>query len=171
MRYFKQVFFMCALLMSAVAMLAIVSLRRLPAAPGRGAGATITGDVNCDGALDIGDPVYLLNYLFLGGKEPCLSAQQGEACCPELAAKLDRVIAALEDPCREPLNRLTYNEDSTVTDHCTGLMWEQNTAVVYKGLTREVTRSRWLPRRLGSWREFVRAAAKRFAGRVDHWRI
>src|SRR5882762_11133337 len=103
MRWIRQAFFMCALLVSAVAILTIVTLGRLPAVPGQGAGATIAGDVNCDGKLNIGDPVYLLNYLFLGGKEPCVQAQ-GDGCCPELAAKLDRLVAALEDPCHDPLN-------------------------------------------------------------------
>jgi hypothetical protein len=29
------------------------------------------GDANCDGALNIGDAVYLINYVFKGGTEPC----------------------------------------------------------------------------------------------------
>ncbi|MBN1420460.1 MAG: dockerin type I repeat-containing protein [Planctomycetes bacterium] len=29
------------------------------------------GDVNCDLALDLGDPIYLLNYLFASGPPPC----------------------------------------------------------------------------------------------------
>jgi len=30
------------------------------------------GDVNCDGKVDSGDIVYLINYLFLGGPPPCV---------------------------------------------------------------------------------------------------
>ncbi len=29
------------------------------------------GDVNCDGNVDIGDVMYLINYLFIGGAPPC----------------------------------------------------------------------------------------------------
>ncbi len=32
-------------------------------------------DVNCDGRIRITDCVYLINYIFLGGPEPC-------AACP-----------------------------------------------------------------------------------------
>jgi hypothetical protein len=29
------------------------------------------GDVNCDGAGNVGDAVYLINWIFRGGPEPC----------------------------------------------------------------------------------------------------
>ena len=36
------------------------------------------GDVNCDGVIDIGDVVYLINYLFKGGPAPLPFADQGD---------------------------------------------------------------------------------------------
>jgi formylglycine-generating enzyme required for sulfatase activity len=46
---------------------------------GGGGGETIcvTGDMNGDGQLNISDPVYLLNFLFLGGSEPIPCQAQG----------------------------------------------------------------------------------------------
>ena len=38
---------------------------------GEPAGATVNGDVNCSGRLDLADAIFSLNYLFLGGEEPC----------------------------------------------------------------------------------------------------
>jgi hypothetical protein len=35
----------------------------------------IDGDVNCDGVCDIGDIVYLINYVFYGGAGPCTDWQ------------------------------------------------------------------------------------------------
>ena len=29
------------------------------------------GDVNCDGAVNVGDAVYLINYIFKNGPPPC----------------------------------------------------------------------------------------------------
>ena len=29
------------------------------------------GDVNCDGSVNVGDAVYLINYVFKSGTEPC----------------------------------------------------------------------------------------------------
>lgn len=107
-----------------LALSALTRGRRLPAAPNQAAAPALSGDVNCDGQLNIGDPVHLLQYLFLGGPEPCV-AQVGGDCCAALEAKLDRVIAALEDPCEDWLHRLEDNGDGTVTDHCTGLQWQQ----------------------------------------------
>ncbi len=45
------------------------------------------GDVNCDGDIDVSDPVYLLRWLFSAGEPPCALAQS-----PDLEAR----VAALE---------------------------------------------------------------------------
>jgi len=43
-------------------------------------GATINGDVNCDGGFDMSDAIYTLSFLFLGGEAPCpLAAQPDQA--------------------------------------------------------------------------------------------
>ncbi len=79
MRFFKHAVLMTSLLFSAVAMLAILSLRTVPAQEGGGgAGFRIplrNGDVNCDGRLDVSDPIFLLNTMFRDGREPCAFAQ------------------------------------------------------------------------------------------------
>ena len=53
--------------------------RSLQRGDGGGAGpvATINGDVNGSGAIDIADAQYLLNWLFLGGPDPVAIAQEG----------------------------------------------------------------------------------------------
>src|SRR5262249_21196102 len=68
------------LLFNAVLLLSLVSLRTVPAAPkgaGGGTAGTKNGDVNCDGRINIADPVYLLQYLFNQGSDTCVLAQQG----------------------------------------------------------------------------------------------
>jgi len=126
MRFLKHLVLASAVLASALCLLAVFSLRALPAPTGRGGGggASRNGDVDCDGQLTINDPVRLLNFLFLGGEEPCALAQDGNGCCPEMLEKLERIARSLEDPCRDPLNRIAINGDGTVTDRCTGLMWQ-----------------------------------------------
>lgn len=38
---------------------------------GEQAAAHICGDSNCDGSVNVGDAVYLINFVFRGGPEPC----------------------------------------------------------------------------------------------------
>lgn len=52
---------------------------------GEPAGTTVNGDVNCSGQLDLADAIFSLNYLFLGGEEPCPFLEP-PAGGPELAA-------------------------------------------------------------------------------------
>lgn len=102
-------------------------------------GAAIAGDVNGDGRLDIGDPVYLLTFLFLPGGEPPVAcavepddvAERVEALEQNLTdlmgslnEKLDLLVEAL-DPCDERAERFVDNGDRTVTDTCRQLMWQQ----------------------------------------------
>jgi len=64
-------------------------------AEGRGKGDCIIGklgDVNGDGVANVADPVYLLNWLFLSGPEPCACAQACDTCLtPEQAQMLDDI--------------------------------------------------------------------------------
>ena len=98
MRYLKHTLLMVSLLFSAVAMLSILSLRGLPAQQGDGAGqmpfATQNGDVNCDGRLDISDPIYLAGYLFQNRPEPCAFA--AEPGGPAIVEELIRIREAVE---------------------------------------------------------------------------
>ena len=97
------------------------------------------GDLNGDGNLNLSDPVYLLNHLFRGGQEPV---------CPQSSALLATGqtkcydVEGNEIPCDSetcpgqdgfyqtgcPMEgRIVDNGDGTVTDNCTGLMWQRDT--------------------------------------------
>jgi hypothetical protein len=103
------------------------------------------GDVNGDGKLDLTDAMYLLSHLFQGGPAPVAIE------CPQL---LPRGLpptgqtkcyddAGNEIACDSPdfpgqdgfyqadcpnAGRFVDNGDGTVTDNCTGLMWQKDTA-------------------------------------------
>jgi hypothetical protein len=127
MRFLKHAVLMASLLFSAVAMLSILSLRNFPVHSG-GGGANApsgNGDVNCDGRIDISDPVYTLSWLFIGGPEPCAIAQDPGDCCPEIVEALGKIAEAIQDPCLKRIGRFIDNGDGTITDPCTGLMWKQ----------------------------------------------
>ncbi len=108
------------------------------------------GDVNADGAIDLTDAVYTLNYLFSGGPPPaplapCPAASalpdSGQSKCYGLVENLgwyevpcDQATCAGQDGayttgCPNE-DRFEDNGDGTVTDGCTGLMWQKNTADV-----------------------------------------
>jgi len=72
--------------------------------------------VNADGNRDIADAVYLLWYLFTDGPEPV--AIETEPCDPG-------TIPPVNCPTE---GRFIDNGDGTVTDTCTGLMWQKQTA-------------------------------------------
>jgi hypothetical protein len=109
--------------------------------PGGGAGVAGNGDVNGSGVIDISDASYLLNHLFLGGPAlvPCSGAigsfglpdtgqtrcydQQGDdSDCATGCRGQDGFFAT---GCQNE-DRFVDNGDGTVTDNCTGLMWQQH---------------------------------------------
>src|SRR5688572_23741364 len=57
--------------------------------------ATRNGDVDCDGEIDISDPIALLNWLFSDGPEPCAIAQT-EPCCTELGEEVAMLRATVD---------------------------------------------------------------------------
>jgi uncharacterized coiled-coil protein SlyX len=67
-------------------------------APGDGAGfreaASQNGDVNCDGEVQLSDAVFTLNWLFLGGRDPCPIADPPQLL--ERIAQLETEVAAGE---------------------------------------------------------------------------
>ncbi len=124
-------------------------------AQGGGAGVAASGDVNGDGAINLSDASYLLNWLFSGGPEPAPCSLGGEAaglpdtgqtacygfvenegwvevaCDDETCAGQDGAHATgcpIDGP--DGSGRFVDNGDGTVTDTCTGLMWQQDTADV-----------------------------------------
>jgi hypothetical protein len=103
------------------------------------------GDVNGDGSIDISDAVYLLSSLFLGGKEPVqiecpppggkgLPATGQTRCYDSVGNVIDcastdfpRQDGAYQAGCPSE-ERFLDNGDGTVTDKCTGLIWQKETA-------------------------------------------
>lgn len=101
-------------------------------------------DVNADGNADITDAVFLLNWLFLGGPEPvCPPPDVQSIGLPDAGQMLCYDTGGSEIPCDSdtwpgqdgfyesgcsPEVRFFDNQDGTVTDTCTGLMWQQETA-------------------------------------------
>jgi hypothetical protein len=115
--------------------------------------AAKNGDVNADGKVDLSDAVTILGHLFLGsptalvqlcappaasaglpatGQTACwtFDADQGVwvevPCAGAACAGQDGSYAA---GCPRQ-GRFVDNDDGTVTDNCTGLMWQKDTADV-----------------------------------------
>ena len=103
------------------------------------------GDVNADGDIDISDAITILGHLFLGtptdlaplctnpGRPSGLPDTGQTSCFDENGAIVDcdGETCAGQDGmyvtgCPSQ-GRFTDNGDGTVTDNCTGLMWQRNT--------------------------------------------
>jgi hypothetical protein len=92
--------------------------------------------VNGDGAIDLSDAVYTLSWLFTGGPAPVAIE------CPFPVGKglpaTGQTSASFLHDCPGPHGsymagcptegRFVDNGDRTVTDNCTGLMWQKETA-------------------------------------------
>jgi len=104
------------------------------------------GDVNADGEVDISDATTILGYLFLGNPTelvplcstavPSSLAATGQRACYGLGENQGWVeVLCAEASCAgqdgryatgcPSEGRFTNNGDGTVTDHCTGLMWQK----------------------------------------------
>jgi hypothetical protein len=103
-------------------------------------------DTDGSGAIDISDAVSLLNWLFIGGPHPatCLAgvpATGQTKCYDDAGTEID--CASSDFPGQNgfyqtgcPMagrfvvnKKLDGTEDGTVTDNCTGLMWERQPKV------------------------------------------
>ncbi len=99
------------------------------------------GDADGDGRINVGDAVYVLTYLFLNGPAPkVMSCQACDSCCPPGTGGLPATGAIkrwdgddgdyqlgcpMED--RFEVQTLPGGVEA-VLDHCTGLMWQKDTA-------------------------------------------
>ncbi len=98
MRLLKQSVLSAMLVLVVMVSLNLMRIGRVPA-EGRGAGegqlAARSGDTNCDGKIDITDPIIVLNWLFSDGPEPCAMAQT-DTCCADLRGEIASLRAAVE---------------------------------------------------------------------------
>jgi len=98
------------------------------------------GDVNADSALDIADVIYLLSHLFLGKEppasfceRPCFLPDTGQTRCYDTAGN-EISCSSSAYPGQDGFYRVSCqsevrfvdNGDGTVTDNCTGLMWQKD---------------------------------------------
>ncbi|HAK93578.1 MAG TPA: hypothetical protein DCM87_00850 [Planctomycetes bacterium] len=116
------------------------------------------GDVNGSGGIDIADAVYILSYLFAQGPAPeAIEIVACDSCCPPPSGGAVPATGQtacygyvaeqgwVEVPCDSAeypgqdgyyqsgcptAGRFTDNGDGTVTDNCTGLVWQKDTADV-----------------------------------------
>jgi hypothetical protein len=163
---------------------------RAEAVGGQGGGAQScaakNGDVNGDGNVDLSDAVTVLGNLFLGSPAvlvPLCSSQGGgglpdtgqtQCFSCEGASRCD-VFLPVDDPlfgqdsrvstgCPDDASRFTDHGDGTVTDNCTGLMWQKESSDVNDdGNVDEFDRLKWCDA-LGYCRRLS------FAGHND-WRL
>jgi hypothetical protein len=106
MKVLKAAALMAVLLASAVLMLGVLSMRGLPARGGSIPGATLNGDVNCDGTVDLSDAISIIQYQFYGGMPLCALAQDNFATKDELTALTARV-AAIENSSKKAASAAT----------------------------------------------------------------
>lgn len=101
---------------------------------------TLVSDVNGDGGFDISDAVYILNFLFTGGAAPkpicggVLPATGQTGCSDDNGKEITCEHAGwpgqdgfYRTGCPNDESRFVDNGDGTVTDTCTGLMWQKET--------------------------------------------
>jgi hypothetical protein len=109
-----------------------------------GGAVPLSGDANADGKVDISDGIYIISYQFRGGPAPVpivcpptgLAATGQKKCYDNAGHEID--CASVDFPGQDGFyqtgcpheGRFTDHLDGTVTDNCTGLMWQKATADV-----------------------------------------
>jgi hypothetical protein len=109
----------------------MLSWNELPAHAAGGVGVPAgNGDVNGDGKIDLSDGIYLLTNLFLGGPAPvAISPSKGLPATGQTASYYLGDDGEYQMGC--PMEgRFVDHGDGTVTDTCTGLMWQKGTVDV-----------------------------------------
>jgi hypothetical protein len=152
------------LLVNSLALLWMLSTQVVPAEGGRGAGDTAVGngDVNCDGRIDLSDPVYMLSYLFQNGPELCAIAQEPSECCGELL----EIRTAVEELLRRAAPR---PRDIRNLDGSTSILAGAESITVFEIPATQwfvVTEGEWA-RQLGGLYEF---AGEVVTEKVSNWR-
>ncbi len=161
--------------------LAVLVLAPRQQAAGGAACVAKNGDVNADGTLDLTDAVTIIGHLFLGdptrlaplctlpearsglpatGQTSCFNFVDGlwvEAPCND--APCPGQDGSLQAGC--PIaGRFVDNGNGTVTDNCTGLMWQQDTADVRDPISNTLV-----------WCDAIEYCDKLFFAGYDDWRL
>jgi hypothetical protein len=108
-----------------------------------GVSLPLSGDVNGDGKLNIADGIYIINHQFMGGPAPV------PIVCPPTGLPATGQTKCYSNEAEVPCDSLDYpgqdgayqagcptegrfvdHGDGTVTDTCTGLMWQKDTVDV-----------------------------------------
>ena len=119
-------------------------------------GPCSTGDVNGDGSVDIGDAIYILTYLFGDGPEPvplapacrprglpatgqvhCYDSTGILADCPSNTADALYGQDGFYQAGCPMKGRFVDNGNGTISDLCTGLMWQKVVPPVVSSTTWE----------------------------------
>lgn len=142
--------------------------------------ARINGDVNCNGSVDLSDAIYILNWLFMGAARPCpmglppVVEEELDACrrtrpLPATGQTICYDGAGHEISCDDDRfpgqdaqvgsgcpwsGRFVDHGDGTVTDTCTGLMWQKTT-----------------PDRPMDWESALDSASSASVGGHRDWRV
>jgi hypothetical protein len=139
----------------------------VPASAAAGGGGGVSGnrDTNGDLAIDLSDAVYLLTFLFQGGPppaEPCPPGAAGggagastdfpktglarcfDAAGVEIVGCGDAICPGQDaDFSIGCSGNVVDNGDGTVTDNCTSLMWQQDTADTNGGGVDDTDKLSW----------------------------
>ena len=112
-------------------------------------------DANGDKDVNIEDPMALLFWLFVGGEQP--------ESCPDFIppCPADGQDGSIVPGCANDFDRYVNNGDGTVTDTCTGLMWQQESGDPFPGPPLEAV----------SWCDALHYAEGLALGGHDDWRV
>lgn len=94
-RALKQALLSVTLLLITVVTLNVLRIGRAPA---QAPPVIRNGDVDCDGQININDPLLTLNWLFRDGPEPCAIAQENPACCEDLRQQVEALASRVPGP-------------------------------------------------------------------------
>ena len=145
----RSIFLMAASALAGSLLTALFLFNSLGARAGSPTGicSTQNGDVNADARIDIADATTILGFLFLGSPAELVPLCKPEVFCglPATGQTMCDGVSPGPDNCGDttcpgqdahyqagcpPEERFLDNGDGTVTDNCTGLMWQKNTPAI-----------------------------------------
>ncbi len=131
--YFRYGAFCAILMMCAVCTVAVYGQSTTPTYQTRGTQEYVCGDANGDGSLNIGDAVFLINFIFKGGPGPDANCCED---CPSTVTDIDGntyTTVKIGDQCWMVENlKVTHYRNGDPIDHVTaGATWGGLTTGAY----------------------------------------